>query len=131
KLGSPEPGPLLRRYGRALGRADAERLGRAILEAWIVEDTVPMTEAEAQAAAQNYPWMQQTPQATQQLFQTLRSTPRGSATAHKGVLAVAGALAGAEAAALVAQYLKTYYGNRAGQCKALLQMLAWIDAPDA
>jgi hypothetical protein len=66
-----------------------------------------------------------------QALQTLMATPKGSAVGQKGVLAVAGALGGADVPPLVAQYLKTWYGMRAAQCKALLQMLAWVDHPAA
>lgn len=53
----------------------------------------------------------------------------GSAIADKGLLAVAGAWIGNSGEALVRNYLKQHYGNRAAQCKALLTMLAWMDAP--
>ena len=57
--------------------------------------------------------------------------PAGSAIASKGVLALAGACAGAEAAPLVHRYLEEWYGRRAAQCRALLQMLAWVEHPSA
>jgi len=57
--------------------------------------------------------------------------PKGSAIASKGILALAGACAGAEAAPLVHRYLEEWYGRRAAQCRALLQMLAWVEHPSA
>ena len=32
---------------------------------------------------------------------------------------------------IVHRYVKQWYGHRAAQCKALLQVLAWIDHPSA
>jgi hypothetical protein len=137
KLGSPEPGPLLRSYAQRLRRADAGALGTAILAAWLAEDTRLPSESGAQAKAlahaQQYAtYMSQTPQAyAQQLLPAMRNTPVASAVADKGILAVAGALVTDGAAPLVGRYLKQWYGMRAAQCKALLQMLAWVDHPTA
>ncbi len=55
--------------------------------------------------------------------------PKGSVIEAKGILAVAGACVGAEAAEVVQRYLKEWYGMRTAQCRALLQMLAWIEHP--
>ena len=55
----------------------------------------------------------------------------GSATAEKGILAVAGACCDAAAVGPVQKYLKDWYGYRAAQCKALIAMLASIDHPSA
>lgn len=57
--------------------------------------------------------------------------PKGSAIDSKGVLAVAGACGGSGTAPLVARYLKEWYGLRGAQCKALVQMLAWVEHPAA
>lgn len=57
--------------------------------------------------------------------------PAGSAIGSKGLLAVAAACAGGDAAAPVGRYLKEYYGTRAAQGKALIAMLAWIEHPAA
>lgn len=53
--------------------------------------------------------------------------PGASAIDEKGVLAVVGAFGGQGVAEIVARYLKDYYGLRAAQCRALLQMLAWVE----
>jgi hypothetical protein len=137
KVGSPELNPLVRCYGQRLRSGDARALGTAILEAWIAQDTAPPSEAEAIAKANAHAqqwasYVNQTPQAyAQQLLPTMRATPVGSAIADKGILAVAGALVTDAAGPLVARYLKHWYGMRAAQCKALLQMLAWVDHPTA
>ncbi|HEY2082262.1 MAG TPA: DUF4132 domain-containing protein [Verrucomicrobiae bacterium] len=49
----------------------------------------------------------------------------------KGTLAMAAACCGGEAASAAAQYLAKWPRERAGQCRALVQMLAWIDHPAA
>jgi len=54
----------------------------------------------------------------------------GSATTaiqDKGILAVVAAFGRHDIAGRCASYLKTHYGMRAAQCKALLQMLAHVD----
>ncbi|MEM9554239.1 MAG: DUF4132 domain-containing protein [Acidobacteriota bacterium] len=54
-------------------------------------------------------------------------SPDSSAAGQKGVLAVAAACGGPDLAPASAHYLKTWYGQRAVQCKVLLDMLAWVD----
>jgi hypothetical protein len=49
----------------------------------------------------------------------------------KGILAIAAACCGGEAASAARTHLTNYPRERAGQCKALIQMLAWIDHPAA
>lgn len=135
---NPEPGVLLRCYAAHLRRDEAEVLGQFVLEAWIRQDTRPCSRAEAEQRAQQFlgVWggMQPAAQASplyQQMLETCLHQPADSAIASKGVLAVAGACAGGRAAGVVEEYLRTWYGQRAAQCKALLQMLAWIDHPAA
>jgi hypothetical protein len=128
KLGAPEPGPLLRRYAAKTRPGEARRFGRALLEAWIGHDTRLPDEAERAARiqellAQGYHSPASAAAAT--------NGPIGSAIGDKGLLAVAGAFGGPEVVAPVAAYLKTWYGMRAAQCKAMLAMLAWVDAPAA
>ncbi len=146
KLKNAEASPTLRRYCSLFRKEDRERLGRFVLEAWIAQDTKPRYTAD-QAAAEAQKGAQQTavfakqyPQYypdfdEQRTYQTLFNTyviqPEGSQTSTKGILAVAGACCGAEAAPIVHRYVKQWYGLRAAQCKALLQVLVWIDHPSA
>ncbi|WP_038161472.1 DUF4132 domain-containing protein [Verrucomicrobium sp. BvORR106] len=145
KLKSPVPGPLLRRYAAAIKPADREALGQFVLAAWISEDTRVRSrqDCEAQAMqaaqqmmvhAQQYP--QYYPNATLENFYTqqmtlLQNQPAGSVIESKGILALAAACATSGVASPVALYLKTWYGQRVHQCKALLQMLAWVEHPSA
>jgi hypothetical protein len=138
KLGSPEPGALVRRYAQHVRSAEARALGRFVLEAWIAHDVELPTRQEIDAKAQQLAaqmvsfYQGKTLQEVVEIFvQSLMNQPKGSATGDKGVLAVAGAFADASAAPLVQQYLKKWYGFRAAQCRALLQMLSWIEHPVA
>jgi len=141
KLGSPEPGTRLRYLATYFRPEDAEALGQHVLDAWIAWDSVGHTPDEAHAhAAQMAPqyvqWAQRFPaelkslteeEYYRQLYTARLMEPRGSAIKEKGILAVAAAGCGGRAAAAVERYLKRFYGTRAAQCRALLQMLAWAD----
>ena len=146
KLKNAEAGPTLRRYCSLVRKEDREKLGKFVLEAWIAEDTKPKYTAE-QAAAQAQKGAQQGAIAAKQypqyyvdfdeqrLYQTLFNQfvaqPEGSQTSTKGILAVAGACCGSDAAPLVHRYVKQWHGYRSAQCKALLQVLVWVDHPSA
>ncbi|MDQ3623145.1 MAG: DUF4132 domain-containing protein [Verrucomicrobiota bacterium] len=108
KLKNPEPSPLLRRYCASVRPGERETLGQFILEAWIAADTAGVTPDPSGLHRSKI-----------------------SAIDSKGVLAVAAACAGAGAAPVVQHYLKQWYGMRTSQCRALLQMLAWVDHPAA
>jgi hypothetical protein len=132
KLKSPEPTVLLRRYARLMRPAEAAELGLFLLSAWITFDTRPPTDSQATQKAQALVQQLGSYGLTfQQAMQSVLNSPIGSAVAHKGVLAVAGALCDARAGVMVGDYLKQWYGMRAAQCKALIQMLAWIEHPAA
>jgi Domain of unknown function (DUF4132)/HEAT repeats len=146
KLKNAETNPTLRRYCSLFRQQDRERLGMFILDAWIAQDTKPKYTAEQAAeearrgAQQSVQLAKQYPQyyvdfdeerTYQTLFNHFVSLPGGSQTGTKGILAVAGACCGSEAAPVVHRYVKQWYGYRAAQCKALLQVLAWIEHPSA
>jgi hypothetical protein len=158
KLKDPAPSPLLRRYAAMLDRTAAQETGARILEAWIAEDTRPprpeqvaeyvrtkgagvkanaqmmvqysATYGSAVAGAQAAPALT-VQQWYDRMIESWRTTPVGTLIGAKGALAVAAALGGPRLAPLVAQYLKRWYGMRAAQCKALLQMLAGTNHPTA
>jgi hypothetical protein len=138
KVGDPEPSPMLRRYAQWFSKEEAERLGQWVLENWIGKDTMPISREHAIAAARqqarmwaHYDKKRKEEDIFQSLLPGLLRQPAGSAVKEKGVLAVAAACCGPGAAAPVEQYLKTWYGHRAAQCKALVRMLAWVDHPSA
>ncbi len=123
---SPEPGPLLRQYAANLKASEREALGQFVLEAWISQDTKPGA-STATMDAKDSP----------KVHLTHHSIPpplhpaAGSTIASKGVLAMAGACAAAGAPLSVQRYLEQWYGRRTAQCRALLQMLAWVEHPAA
>jgi HEAT repeat protein len=144
KTKNAEANPTLRRYCSLFRKEDREKLGKFILEAWIAEDTKPKytpEQAAAQAqkgAQQNAAYAKQYPQyypdfdeqrVYQILFNSLVTQPGGSQNSTKGILAVSGACCGADVAPIVHRYVKQWYGHRAAQCKALLQVLVWIEHP--
>ena len=146
RLKSSEANPTLRRYCSLFHKGERERLGKFVLETWIAADTKPKYTSEQAAnraqkeARQAAGFAKQYPQHypdfdEQRIYQAnynwLVMEPEGSQTATKGILALAGACCGGEAAPIVHRYIKQWYGHRAAQCKALLQVLAWIDAPSA
>jgi hypothetical protein len=156
KLKNPEPGPLLRKYCGSLKTPEREALGQFVLEAWLAKDTSPRVGVEAEkeamrrahaavAAAQQWAqWVQQNPQMAQQMaayapnqktlqehyediLPIVQREPTGTAISSKGILSLAGACVGSNAAPMVGRYLKDWYGMRAAQCRALLQMVAWVE----
>ncbi|HEY3001950.1 MAG TPA: hypothetical protein VGJ44_06335, partial [Kribbellaceae bacterium] len=150
KARSPEPNAVLRKYCAMLDARDREALGQYLLEAWIAEDLRPIPPDEArrlaeERARQTHQSMARWPQyyqndpmlgasveeLTTRYLPEFSRRPAGSAIASKGVLAVAAACAGERAADVAGRYLKDWYGYRAGQGKALIAMLAWVDHPSA
>ncbi len=143
---TPEPGAILRKYCAMFDPRDRERLGQFVLDAWISADLTPAPHEEAlaqatrqaqqwqQTFAQHGRWYADDPRRNFTLDQLIASEyaqtsrqPVGSCTSSKGVLAVAAACAGADAAASAGRYLRDWYGMRASQGKALIAMLGWIE----
>ena len=139
KLKNAEANTTFRGYCSLFQKEDREQLGRVVLNAWIAEDTkLKYTPEQAAAEAQTL-----TKQSVRQArhfgnrideqqvykanFNRLLTEVGGSQASTKGILAVAGACCGGDAAPVVHHYIKQWFGYRAAQCKALLQVLAWID----
>ena len=150
RLKTPEPGALLRRYCAMLRAEDREALGAFVLSAWLAQDLRPPTREVAEQRAlenaqQTHAWIARYPRGFEgsvlrdMTFEQLVAhylpghlrRPGGSAIGSKGVLALAAACGGAQIAPIVHQYLKEWYGHRAAQGKALIQMLAWVEHPAA
>ena len=132
KLKTPEPGVIFRRYAQLMRPAEAAELGLFVLSAWIACDTRLPGESEATQKAQKlFQQWSAYGMTYQKALQSIQQSPIGSAVSEKGVLAVAGACCDGRAATMVSDYLKQWYGMRAAQCKALIQMLAWIEHPAA
>ena len=145
-----EPNAILRKYCSMLEPRDREVLGQFLLETWLHQDVLPISHEEAMkmalaqaqsvhASMQRYPqYYKDNPtfgKSIEELkalyFPSFAQRPAGSAIGSKGVLAVVAACAGERATAPTQRYIKDWYGSRAGQGKALITMLAWIEHPSA
>ncbi|MCA9430614.1 MAG: DUF4132 domain-containing protein, partial [Candidatus Omnitrophica bacterium] len=144
RLKSPEPGPLSRRYFALMRPNERKALGKFVLDAWLTQDTLPRythEEAEQEAEkqlAQTKQQVKQFPQYYQDFdedqsrkayFNHCLNECLGSANASKGILAIPAACCGGEIVPIVDRYLKKWYGHRMAQCKALIQMLSWVNHP--
>jgi hypothetical protein len=141
KLKDPAPGPLLRRHCALFKPAERDALGLFVLQSWIQQDTIPAhTREEATQLAETrakhaikQPWCKgiTVEELTRANLAELLKEVKGSAIKEKGILAVAAACGSSQLVPVVERYLKEWYGMRAAQCRALVQMLAWIEAPTA
>ncbi|HND22142.1 MAG TPA: HEAT repeat domain-containing protein, partial [Acidobacteriota bacterium] len=136
KQGTPEPGPILRRYAGLIELAERHSLGQLILEAWIAQDTVPaytpdQIEQELQKFTQQLSqssWVAgRIDQYVDERRRDLERQFKGNALKERGILAMAAACVGPDATPVVKRFLNTYHGNRLAQCKVLVQMLAWVE----
>jgi hypothetical protein len=131
RLKTPEPGALLRRYCAMFRAEDREALGAFVLSAWIAQDLRPPLREAAEQRAQQWLGSNAQEDRMHELVAHLLRQPGGSAIGSKGVLALVAACGGAQVVPIVQQYLREWYGYRAGQGKALIQMLAWVEHPAA
>lgn len=141
---SPTCGPLLRRYLEMCRPNDAAILGKFVLSAWISEDTRQVSQEEAAARAgkdADQQWNQYGSQTWwkeyykdrdnlyRQLFQQYSEQFLGSAIGEKGMLALASVAGDSDCVKLCEQYLRKFFGHRLAQCKALIEVLAWMKHP--
>lgn len=144
RLKSAAPSPIVRRYFEQMNSEDVERFADTVLTMWLAEDIRPITvEAATDRARQGLRGVRNAPQWHEdlasmtddqivvQLISRHLAIPAGSAAASKGVLSLAAAGGGLTVVAPTEAYLRKWYGNRSGQCKALVEMLAWVDDPTA
>lgn len=143
RLKNPEPSAWLKLITGYFDPGQRENWGRQLLDWWIERDTQPLyspQEIETLLPQQ----IKQLGEIYRQFGQTksqaslesearrgLSQSVTGSAIDLKGVLAVAGACGGSTLLEPVQNYLKTWYGLRSPQCKALVAMLAHNDRPEA
>lgn len=129
----PEPSPMLRFIAAQLDRVEAATFATLVLRAFIEHDTrrQPLTEDADAAlrarASQHVVWFGGDAEAVYTALRDHAELAQSTAIADKGVLAVVAAMGGAEIADEVRDYLRRWYGWRAAQCKALLQMLGWVE----
>ncbi len=142
--GQPEPDSDLRERAAMFDRGDAETLGAWLVREWIRHDTArpELTEArrqELRTIAERAAKMAERfgrggtdpEERYRQLLAQEGARAAPSALPHQGLLAVAAACAGGDVAGDVESYLSQWHEERPAQCRALLRMLSWIDAPTA
>lgn len=142
---SPVCGPVIRKYLSLCKKKDANQLARYILSAWIGHDTATASQEEAAAKARveadknwaawsHYPHFAQSYNNDKEnyyksLVQLYSGTLINSAIDQKGMLALASASGDADCVKMSEQYIRKFFGNRLAQCKALIDVLAWLDHP--
>jgi HEAT repeat protein len=138
-------GPLLRRYLELCRPDEAAALARFVLAAWIAHDTAVPSPAEAAALARkeadrrwaqygtNSYWINyyqgDKENLYRQLYAQFSTEFKGSAIGQKGMLALVSAAGDADCVQQCDQYIRKWFGNRLAQCKALLEVLAWVKQP--
>jgi hypothetical protein len=142
---SPVAGPLLRRYLAWCRTHEAAALAKFVLAAWIAHDTILPSHEEASARATQEAdtmwaqWGQQQhfqnmydgkkDNLYRQLYQKHANTCKGSAIDQKGMLALVAAAGDGDCVKWCEQYIRKWFGNRLAQCKALVEVLAWLPHP--
>jgi hypothetical protein len=133
--------PLMRMTLDRLDRTSAARLGTFVLSSFIAHDTRRPTGTEAaahaeKAAAAHYARMKrwQPDYTPERAFQELRleklNQYLGTATDHRGILALARHTPGGDAVQMVQAFFRDHY-PRIAQCKALVECLAANPSPAA
>lgn len=141
---SPSCGPLLRRYLGMCKPSDAAALAKFVLTSWIAQDTRHPTQEEAAAIAakdadrqwQQYgtqPWFllynKDRDSVYRTVYQQVIEQFLGSAIGEKGMLALVSAVGDGDCVKICEQYVRKFFGNRLAQCKALIEVLAWMKHP--
>ncbi len=142
--GAPDPDADLRDRAAMFDRGDAEALGAWLLRAWIAHDTATseLTEARkselrgiAERAAEMARRFGRGGTDAEERYRQLLAQESGKAAPtalpHQGLLAIVGTCAGGDVTGDVERYLSAWHGERPTRCRALLQMLSWIEAPAA
>lgn len=137
--------PILKKYLSMCKKKDASSFAKYVLATWIARDTAtpPPEQAAEKARAEadstwakysSYPqWAEHYKNDKENLYKALYQTYSSellySANDQKGMLAIASAAGDADCVKLAEQYIRKYYGYRLAQCKALVDLLAWLDNP--
>jgi len=140
KTKSAEPTVLLREQVKLVREEDARRLGRFVLEAWLAEDLRPPTQEELLKRLESFlRWtgaatIDEIAQKRPELAAAVefeKHRPMSVRAEDKGILALAAACGPIDMVDRIRSYVNQWYGYRAAQCRALIQVLAWIDHPEA
>lgn len=140
KTKSAEPTALLREKVKLVREDDARRLGSFVHEAWLAEDLRPPTPADllkrlefllqSTGAATIDEIVQKRPELAPAV-EFEKNRPMSVRAEDKGILALAAACGPTDVVDRIRSYVNQWYGYRAAQCRALIQVLAWIDHPEA
>ena len=140
KSRSAEPTAILRDQVALLRPEDTQVLGKTVLETWLAADLRPQTPEELQKRLEPLfqltgtssleELMQKKPEFAS-LFEQAKAQPATGRTEDKGILALAAACGPTDVVDRIRSYVNQWYGYRAAQCRALIQVLAWIDHPEA
>ena len=145
---SPAPDALVQRYLQMCRPLEARNLARFLLSSWISRDTsvMPYDEAVARAKSESQKFWQQyggkpgymiygfydsEESLYKDLLQRYAAECVATAIGEKGLLSLVAAVGDRDCVRLAEQYIRKWYGQRAAQCKALLEVLAWIEHPSA
>lgn len=148
---TPAAGAIVKRCLQLCRRDDASDFALFILSSWIGQDTQGLSAEEAQKSAehdanQQWNWYRNSTWGKEylqkqfnnrkenllrQLLTQYQNVCTGSAIGQKGMLAIVSACGDRECVRLCEQYIRKWYGQRLAQCKALLEVLSWIDHPSA
>jgi len=138
---SPSCGPLLKRYLSMCRSLDATNLSKFMLSAWIGRETASLSAEDASVKAQeetdrmwnawakNSSHYKSKDDLYQQLFNNHQNTCLYSAIEQKGMLALVSAHGDGDCVKMCEKYIRHYYGTKTAQCKALIEVLSWIENP--
>lgn len=146
---SPACGPVLRRFLELCRPADTAALATFVLTAWVGNDTRTASaeesaeKAKKDAAAHWAQWksgghlhyFEQQYKDEEgyraHLFREYSNKLIGSSAGERGMLAVVSAAGDAGCVRQCEQYIRTWFGQRLAQCKALVEVLANLKHPTA
>lgn len=145
KQKNPACNPLMRRYLSLCRQNEAAEFGYFVLSTWINYDSQTLSHDEAMEQAKLMAsnmwktfgasnWAQtqykhDINNLTMEIYQTKTHECLNSAIGQKGMLSIVSAVGDRRCVALAEQYIRRWYGQRAAQCKALLEVLSWLDDP--
>ncbi|MEM9034445.1 MAG: DUF4132 domain-containing protein [Actinomycetota bacterium] len=127
---SPAASPIARRLFSLMPSESVDDFATTLLDWWITEDV--KIDDEAQLVRElGLQGLTSGRQDLELVLRYLRPGATGSAISSKGLLSLVAAGGGTAVVEPVHAYLRDWYGIRASQCRALIEMLAWIDDPEA
>lgn len=141
---TPVCGPILKRYLSMCSTVDSAKFAKHVLLCWIGRDTETISHEDAVEKANieaekmwnaysQHQWFLDSHKSKESVFKMyyngFMSTCLYSAIEQKGMLAIVSAAGDSDCVKLSEQYIRKWYGNRTAQCKALVEVLAWISHP--